>query len=110
MADFLCKLADLPEAQATLVRVKDRGVAVVRLGREVFALDAVCPHWAGPLGEGRVSAERQEITCPWHRFRFGLRDGRCVAATNRPAVETFAVRIEGGDVFADVTRKRGGDA
>jgi nitrite reductase/ring-hydroxylating ferredoxin subunit len=102
MAEFLCRLAELEEAKPKLVRVKNRAVAVVRIGDEVFALDAVCPHWSGPLAEGFVSAARHEITCPWHRFRFSLRDGRCVAASKRSAVEVFPVRIEDGAVLAEV--------
>ena len=99
-------LAELSEAKPKEVRVGNRGVAVVRIGDDVYAVDAVCPHWAGPLGQGEVSAARREITCPWHRFRFSLRDGSCVAAINRPPVASFAVRVENGRVYADVPQKK----
>jgi apoptosis-inducing factor 3 len=105
MAQFLCTLADLHDAVPKQVRVGDRGIAVIRIGGEIYAIDALCPHWAGPLGEGEVSVARREITCPWHRFRFSLRDGRCVVATKRPPVACFAVRIEDGRVYADIPPK-----
>jgi len=102
MDHFLCTLAELGEAQPKQLRIANRGVAVVRIGEEVFAIDAICPHWAGPLAEGEVSAARREITCPWHRFRFSLRDGSCVVATKRPPVACFPVRVEGGRVYAEI--------
>ncbi|HXP77235.1 MAG TPA: Rieske (2Fe-2S) protein [Stellaceae bacterium] len=105
MTQFLCTLAELNEATPKQLRVGDRGIAVVRIGDEIYAIDALCPHWAGPLGEGEVSAARREITCPWHRFRFSLRDGRCVVATKRPPVACFPVRVEDGCVFAAIPAK-----
>ncbi|MGH7089581.1 MAG: Rieske (2Fe-2S) protein [Stellaceae bacterium] len=101
----LCSLAELSDAVPKELRIGNRGVAVVRIGEEVFAVGAVCPHWAGPLSQGQVSAARREIVCPWHRFRYSLRDGRCIAATNRPPVAAFAVRIEDGSVYADIPPK-----
>jgi nitrite reductase/ring-hydroxylating ferredoxin subunit len=43
--------------------------------RRVHAASAVCPHWGGPLGEGRVTADGA-LTCPWHGWQF--RNGFCL--------------------------------
>jgi nitrite reductase/ring-hydroxylating ferredoxin subunit len=37
------------------------------------AVQSFCPHLAGPLFQGTRSGD--EITCPWHRWRFSLRSG-----------------------------------
>jgi nitrite reductase (NADH) small subunit len=100
MSEYLCRLSELEEARPRLVRVEGRAVAVVRIGGDVFAIGAVCPHWGGPLADGQVSAARAEIVCPWHRFRYSLRDGRCVAATARPGAVVISVHIEGDAVVA----------
>ena len=105
MSEFLCKIAELSEAEPKLVRVQGQRIVVVRVGASVYALQASCPHYAGPLNEGSICADRLEITCPWHRFRFSLRDGSCVAATKRPAAQTFAVVVNGDDVFAEIPVK-----
>lgn len=47
----------------------------------VQAASAVCPHWGGPLGEGKVG-DNCELTCPWHGWQF--RDGSCL---NRPRLK-----------------------
>jgi nitrite reductase/ring-hydroxylating ferredoxin subunit len=44
---------------------------------EVIASQSFCPHMQGPLFQGTQSG--REITCPWHRWRFSLEDGRCTA-------------------------------
>lgn len=105
MAEYLCKLADLQQATPKVVRASNRVVALVRIDDDVYAVDAFCPHWAGPLGEGTVSVSRREIICPWHRFRFSLEDGRCVASNNRPPVQTFPVHVNGEDVFAEIPKR-----
>ena len=40
----VCRLQDLPEKSGYLVEVADAAVALFRVGREVFAVDNVCPH------------------------------------------------------------------
>jgi nitrite reductase/ring-hydroxylating ferredoxin subunit len=45
-------------------------------GGEVFAVQSFCPHLEGPLFQGTLSGE--EVTCPWHGWRFSLRSGRRV--------------------------------
>lgn len=98
----LCALADLPDGRGTIVRAENRAVALFRVGEEVFALDNVCPHWGGPLGEGEVNVERMEVTCPWHRFRFDLRSGGNVLSDVRNAATVYPVEIRDGDVFVTI--------
>ena len=43
----------------------------------VVAAQSFCPHMQGPLFQGTRSGS--EMTCPWHRWRFSLADGRCTA-------------------------------
>jgi phenylpropionate dioxygenase-like ring-hydroxylating dioxygenase large terminal subunit len=37
------------------------------------AFSSVCPHMGGPLEQGQI--ENDEVTCPWHRYRFSLSTG-----------------------------------
>ncbi|MGC4028113.1 MAG: Rieske (2Fe-2S) protein [Steroidobacteraceae bacterium] len=103
-AEFICDFDDLVPAKAKLVRRDERLIAFYRIGASVYAVDAVCPHWNGPLARGQVSVERLEVICPWHRFRYSLVDGRCVAARDkRPRLRTYPVKIDEGRVYADLT-------
>ncbi len=73
--------------------------ALCRIGDEWHALAGTCPHRGGPLGQGAV--EGRNVLCPWHLWAFD-----CVTGQNdfyeNCSVKTFAVRVEGDDVLADL--------
>lgn len=51
-----------------------REVTVLRSSGTLRALVTRCPHANGRLGDGEVQGDT--ITCPLHRWRFRLHDGR----------------------------------
>lgn len=92
----IAELDDLGEAGVRELVYDGRIIALIRVGEEVFAIDGICPHQGGPLAEGEK--EGCVITCPWHGWRFDLRDGRCLTGRNL-AHPTYAVRIVGRDIL-----------
>jgi NADPH-dependent 2,4-dienoyl-CoA reductase/sulfur reductase-like enzyme/nitrite reductase/ring-hydroxylating ferredoxin subunit len=88
--------------ETLLGHVGDQDVLLVRSGPEIFAIDAHCSHYHGPLAEGLVVGD--SIRCPWHHACFDLRSGE---ATRAPALNPLAVwqvEHEGDRVL--VRRKR----
>src|SRR2546429_7916943 len=72
---------------ATLLgHVGDQEVLLVRSGSEIFAIDAHCSHYHGPLAEGLIDGET--VRCPWHHACFDLRTGE---AAHAPAFNALAV-------------------
>jgi nitrite reductase/ring-hydroxylating ferredoxin subunit len=69
-----------------LGHVGDDEVLLVRSGSEIFAIDAHCSHYHGPLADGLVDGE--SIHCPWHHACFDLRTGEAARA---PAFNQLAV-------------------
>src|SRR4051812_13179890 len=72
--------------ETLLGHVGDQDVLLVRSGTEIFAIDAHCSHYHGPLAEGLVVDG--SIRCPWHHACFDLRSGE---ATRAPALSPLAV-------------------
>ena len=83
---------------ATLLgHVGDDDVVLVRSGSEIFAVDAHCSHYHGPLAEGLVDGE--SVRCPWHHACFDLRTGEAVRAPALSAIAVWKVEREGDRIF-----------
>jgi 3-phenylpropionate/trans-cinnamate dioxygenase ferredoxin subunit len=96
----VCSVSDLPDDTPLGVEIDGEPVCVVRSAGRVFALRDECSHAEVMLSQGDV--EDGQIECWLHGSAFDLETGE---PTNLPATEpvpTFAVTVEGDDVFVDV--------
>jgi nitrite reductase (NADH) small subunit len=77
------------------------GVAVclANVNGVLSALDNICPHRQGPLGQGWIEGEA--VVCPWHSWAFDAMTGVSVYPEN-VRVEVFPVRVEGESVLVDL--------
>ena len=99
MSEFIkvAKTSDLASGQGMVVEVRGRAIALFNVNGEYFALDNVCPHRGGPIGEGYVDCHNQTVQCPWHGWTFDLQSG--VSPVSALAkVEKFDARVEGGEI------------
>jgi nitrite reductase [NAD(P)H] small subunit len=85
----------IPLGEGRAFAIDGDQVAVFRTrARELWAIDAVCPHAGGPLADGQI--DRRRMLCPLHGHAFALADGSC--ATGDYAVRTYAVWEEDGQI------------
>src|SRR6266511_3256442 len=77
-------------------------VALYRLGSEVFATAGICTHALAILSDGFV--EDGKIECPLHQGQFDIRSGKALCAPATQDLRTYAVKLEGDDVFIDMER------
>ena len=95
----VAKLSDVPEESAREAVVGGQPYAICRTGGAVYALDGVCPHRGGPLGEGQI--HDGHVVCPYHLWEFECRTGEYDLDPAR-RVATFEVKVADGDIFVQV--------
>jgi NAD(P)H-dependent nitrite reductase small subunit len=92
--------AELPPGASKVVEVKDHVVAIFNLNGEFYALDNVCPHQGGPLGEGYLE-ETGVVSCPWHAWNFDIRTG-VSPIDPEVKVRCYPVRVESGELIVQI--------
>lgn len=76
----------------------EKTICVANVNGTITAMDNVCLHRGGPLGQGVI--EGSKIICPWHGWAFDAKTGE--AAHNANArVAVYTVKIEDGNVMIE---------
>jgi nitrite reductase (NADH) small subunit len=84
---------DLAEDAPRVVDIDGIEIGVFRMGKKVVAYRNHCPHYGGPVCQGRIFNQTEEllgpdktseglrfsaqrnIVCPWHGYEFNLETG-----------------------------------
>ena len=93
---MVCKLSDIEENRAKMFCVDKERIAIFKTAGKLFAVNNVCKHQNGPLGEGRVIDGC--ITCPWHGYQYLPNNGQSPPPF-KEKVSTYDLKIENGDVW-----------
>jgi nitrite reductase/ring-hydroxylating ferredoxin subunit len=92
-------VSDVPPGRSIEVMADDQVVALFNVDGKFYALDGVCPHAGGPLGEGTLRGTI--VTCPWHGWQFDVTNGQnCLNA--RVTHKSFPVGVDGDDVLVEL--------
>ena len=94
MSDYktVADVGDIPEGEGRSYAVNGRMVAVFLSGGEYFAISDTCPHMGASLGAGAL--EEGAVSCPWHAWRFSIKDGSWLDAPNsKLRADCFSVRV-----------------
>lgn len=96
----LCTVGEVPQP-GNVVELETDGVAIclANANGELSALDNVCPHRGGPLGQGWMEGEM--VVCPWHSWTFHAKTGAADYPPNE-WVRVFPVRVEDGEVLIEI--------
>ncbi len=76
----------------------------MRSDSEIFAIDAHCSHYHGPLADGLVVGE--SVRCPWHHACFDLRTGEATRAPALSALAVWKVERQGDRIFVRERREQ----
>jgi nitrite reductase (NADH) small subunit len=78
-----------------VANVNDKEVAVFNVDGSFYAIENICKHRGGPLGEGELEGET--VTCPWHAWQYNVKNGNCLTKEGIK-MDTYEVHVEGDDV------------
>jgi len=113
------RLADFAEGDHRVVDVDGLEVGVFRLGRKLVAYKNECPHYGGPVCQGKIFHQTEEqlgadktsqglrftatrnIVCPWHGYEFNLETG-CHPGDPKVRLEPVAVAVRDSRVYLQV--------
>ncbi len=92
--------SDLPAAnEAKEFTCGNREICIANIHGEFSAMENVCLHQGGPLGQGMI--EKDKVVCPWHGWAWDPKTGEA-AHTARAKIAVYALKIENGDVLVEI--------
>jgi nitrite reductase (NADH) small subunit len=77
----------------------DKMICVANVDGTVCAMDNICLHRGGPLGQGAI--EGGKVICPWHLWEWDPKTGEAGHNPNAK-VAVYPVKIENGEVMIEV--------
>lgn len=91
---------EVPEGEVRVFEAGGRSLAVAHLDGEFHAIDNICTHDGGALGEGSLWGDTVE--CPRHGARFDVRTGAVRALPAVKPVRAYPTKVEGDEVQVDL--------
>ena len=93
----LIKISDLnsiDDHSGKVVMVEDSVIALFKIQDEYFAIDNVCTHRGGSLGDGEVTGVI--VSCPWHGWEINCKTGEAVENPNIKVKRYEIIKKEDG--------------
>ena len=97
MSEFepVARANEIPPGTGRQLLLGDHVIALFNVDGSFYAIDGVCLHRGGPVGEGDL--EGTIVTCPWHGFQYDVTTGRNVMDPDI-GLEPYAVEVVDGVV------------
>jgi sulfoxide reductase heme-binding subunit YedZ len=94
----IAQLDEIDDKCAKTIFVDGQNIAVFKYDGKVSAVNNVCRHQMGPLGEGKIIDGC--ITCPWHGYQYLPENGQSPPPF-KEKLETYQVRLNGAEVWVN---------
>jgi nitrite reductase/ring-hydroxylating ferredoxin subunit len=92
--------SDLPAANETKeFPCGDKTICIANVNGSYSAMDNVCLHRGGPLGQGMIDGGK--VVCQWHGWQWNPTTGE---AAQNPSMKIalYPLKIENGEVLVEV--------
>jgi 3-phenylpropionate/trans-cinnamate dioxygenase ferredoxin subunit len=95
-----CKTDQLKPGEAIRLNLTPP-IAIYRLNDGFYATEDTCSHAQSSLSAGDIDLEECTVECPYHASLFDIRTGHALSLPASKPVRTYAVTIEGDEVFVE---------
>lgn len=95
----VAKKEELANGTGKVIDVENEQIALFNIGNTFYAIDNICQHAGGPLGEG--TTEGNVVTCPWHGWEYDVSNGKCLTNPN-VTQGSYPVKVEGDDILIEI--------
>ena len=92
--------SDIPSGTVKIYEYEDISVAICNVNGNFHAIENVCSHDDGPLGDGKLIGKN--IECPRHGAQFDVTTGEITRMPAHGPVQTFPVKIEETKIFIEI--------
>jgi len=82
------------------ITIEQKKIALSFLDGEFGAVDNICNHVGGPLGEGKLDGDY--IVCPWHYWKFHRISGVGEPGFGEDQVPKYELKIEAGNLLINL--------
>ncbi len=96
---------ELSDGERLFVEIDDRSLVVFKVSGACFAIDDVCSHDDGPLGDGDLVGF--EVSCPRHGAKFDVRTGKAISLPAIVDIFAYPVRIQNGQIEIGIPAELG---
>ncbi|WP_370572736.1 Rieske (2Fe-2S) protein [Methanomethylovorans sp.] len=88
--------AELTDGEKKALVIDGQRIAVIKKSNALFAISNKCVHMECPLSKGEL--EGYVIKCPCHDWRFDIRTGEFLDATEL-TIPTYQLKVSDGKIF-----------
>ncbi len=99
---------EIADGEVRTYEVEGERIAIARANGQLHAVQNVCSHDDGPLGDGTVDGYC--IVCPRHGAKFDVRTGEALTMPAVSPIESFPVKEEAGMIVLALPERLGGAA
>lgn len=94
----VCNIGDIDESKAKMVLIKGENIAIFKYDGKLSAINNICKHQNGPLGEGKVVDGC--VVCPWHGYQYHPENG-CSPPPFNEKLATYDLKMIDGDIYVN---------
>jgi 3-phenylpropionate/trans-cinnamate dioxygenase ferredoxin subunit len=96
---------DLPNGERLFVEIDDFSIVIFNIADKLFAIEDLCSHDNGPLGDGELEDEFK-VACPRHGANFDVRSGQAVSFPAVIDIPAYPVRVVDGMIEVGIPNQK----